>query len=84
MNGMSITVELTPDVEARAATRAAALGLTLEAYLQRLLEEAVQAPASPVPSHEFERLLDALSAGQELPVLSSEATSPAGLYGDHD
>jgi hypothetical protein len=36
---MTVTLELTPEVKARLAKQADALGMTLEAYLQHLLQE---------------------------------------------
>jgi hypothetical protein len=36
---MTVTLELTPEVRARLARQAEALGMTLESYLQHLLQE---------------------------------------------
>ena len=46
---MTITVDITPEVEAELARQAAARGRALEAYAASLLEEAAHVPAA-VPS----------------------------------
>lgn len=83
---MTITLDLNPEIESRAAAQAAARGLSLEAYIQSVLEHTV--PTTPPASLSLEGFnagLTALSEGGEaLPVLSEEATSRAGIYGDHD
>jgi hypothetical protein len=43
---MTITVEITPEVEAALAREAAAQGRAVEAYAASLLEEAVHLPAA--------------------------------------
>lgn len=83
---MTITLDLNPEIESRAAAHAAARGLSLEAYIQSVLEQMVP-PTSPasLSLEEFDAGLSALSEGGEtLPVLSEEAASRAGIYRDHD
>jgi hypothetical protein len=43
---MSITLNLNPDVEARAESQAAARGLSVEEYLEEAVEQLVSAPAT--------------------------------------
>ena len=44
---MTITLDITPEAQAKLARQAAALGRPLEAYAASLLEEAAYLPASP-------------------------------------
>jgi hypothetical protein len=44
---MTITVDITPEVQAELARRAAAQGRTLEAHAASLLEEAAHLPPAP-------------------------------------
>jgi hypothetical protein len=44
---MTITVDITPEVQAELARQAAAQGRAVEAYAARLLEEAVHLPGKP-------------------------------------
>lgn len=81
---MTVMLDLKPEVTQHAATQAAARGLTLETYLAGILEELVVRTRKPLLSaEEFEAALDALAEGGEnLPVLSEEAVSRAGIYQD--
>src|SRR5438128_625558 len=71
---MTITLALRPGLEQRVLARAAASGVSPEAYLLSVIEEA--APASPpelTTLEQFEAALDAFSEGTEaLPVLPPE------------
>jgi hypothetical protein len=49
---MTITVDITPEVEAELARQAAARGRALEAYAASLLEEAAHVPAGAVTNAE--------------------------------
>jgi hypothetical protein len=53
---------------------------------KRLRVQVIDGPSPGVVSdQEFEAALDVLAQGSErLPVLSEEATTRAGMYGDHD
>lgn len=50
---MTVTLELKPEIEARVAEQAEAYGLTVEVYIQRVLESVVAEP----PTDPRERLL---------------------------
>ena len=81
---MRITVELTPEVEARLWARACAQGVSLAAYVQTVIEQIAALESSEVGSlEEFEAGMDALAEGSEqLPVLPPEAYSRESIYGD--
>ena len=81
---MRITVELTPEVEARLWARARARGVSLVTYLQTVIEQIAALESSGEGSlEEFEAGLDALAEGSEqLPVLPPEAYSRESIYGD--
>jgi HicB family len=79
-------IHLRPEVEARLQAQAKAKGVSLERYVQTLLEQTVLPGASETASDaEFEAAMDALSEGLDhLPVLSAEALTRAGIYRDDD
>jgi hypothetical protein len=52
---MTITVDITPEVEAGLARQAAAHGRAIEAYAANLLEEAVRPPARNATNAEKEK-----------------------------
>jgi hypothetical protein len=81
---MRITVELTPEVEARLWAQARAQGVSLAAYLQTAIEQ-IAALESPQGGslEEFEAGMDALAEGSEqLPVLPPQAYSRESIYGE--
>ena len=83
---MVVTLELAPEVEQRMLAQAASRGISLEAYVQSLIEAAalVAAP-DDATVEEFEADMDAFSEGTEhLPVLPPEAFTREGIYEDHD
>jgi hypothetical protein len=79
---MTITLELEPELEQRVLAQAAANGVSPEAYLLSVIEEA--APPSPpelTTLEQFEAALDAFSEGTEaLPVLPPEAFTRESIY----
>jgi predicted DNA-binding protein len=79
-------IHLRPEVEARLQAQAKAKGVSLERYVQTLLEQTVLSGESETASDaEFEAAMDALSEGLDhLPVLSAEALTRAGIYRDDD
>jgi hypothetical protein len=84
---MTITLTLTPELEARFAAQARALGLPLDAYVQSLLEQQAEVGRSEqtINLEQFEAELDALAQGSvKLPYLPPEALTRAGIYKDHD
>ena len=81
---VSITVSLEPELEARLVARARAQGMSLDAYLRTVVEQAAATEApSKVSPEEFEAGLDALAEGCEnLPVLPPDAYRRESIYGD--
>jgi hypothetical protein len=81
---MTIHVQLAPEAEANLLSRAEAQGMTLDAYLQSILERMAVTPGPPpVSLEQFEAGLDELAEGSEhLPVLPPQAYSREGIYGD--
>jgi hypothetical protein len=62
---MTIKVELNPEMEARLAAEARAIGIALEEYAQRLLQQAIDSTPrsrSRASQDEFRRFLDALAS----------------------
>ncbi|MBM4045059.1 MAG: hypothetical protein FJ279_08095 [Planctomycetes bacterium] len=81
---MTITLELKPEIEARLVAQARAEGVPLDAYLQKVIEQATTPEAHRrLALEEFEAALDALAEGSEsLPVLPPEAYERESIYGD--
>ena len=84
---MSITLELKPELEARAQARAEAQGLPVEEYLQAMLEQMLRPAPLPtavsVSLDEFDAIMDALSEGSENEPVPPVLTR-AEIYADHD
>ena len=81
---MTITVQLPPETEANLLSRARAQGMTLDAYLEWMIQR-IAATRGPPPLSlaEFEAGLDELAQGSErLPVLPARAYTREGIYGD--
>ena len=80
---MTVTIELTPELQARVEEQAVAQGVSLEAYLLSLIEAvALPAPGERASLAEFEAAMDSFSEGTEtLPVLPEEAFSRESIYG---
>ncbi len=79
---MTVELDLSPEMERQARARAAAHGMSLEAYLLSVIEEA-SLPARPAAAtlEEFEAAMHAFSEGTEaLPVLPEEAFSCESTY----
>ncbi len=83
---MTVTLDLRPEVEAAVHARAASQGKPVADFLQNLIEQMVAVPApEKLSQEEWEATLDTLEEESEgLPVLSHDATTRAGIYGDHD
>ena len=79
---MTITIKLSPEIEAGLATLAAARGLALPDYLQRLLEEQVRAPetAALSPAERAAAWRESVKGLPRTPPLSDEAISRERLY----
>jgi hypothetical protein len=84
---MAITLNLPPELEARFAAQARALGLQLDAYVQTLLQQqaAMGRSEQTIDLERFEAELDALAHGSDkLPYLPPEALTRESIYQDHD
>ncbi len=81
---MTVTIQLLPQIEEGLLSQARERGMTLDAYVQSVIESAAAGGvASTMSAEDFEAALDELAAGSErLPVLSAEAYSREGIYGD--
>jgi len=80
---VTITVRLEPQIETSLLARARARGMTLDAYVQSLIEGAAAESESPMSMEEFDAALDELARDSEqLPVLPPEADSRQGIYGN--
>jgi hypothetical protein len=84
---MTITVDITPEVQAELARQAAVRGRAVEAYAASLLEEAVSYPAGAGKLSQ-DRLEDTLQEmaqfSHKIPSLPDEAFTRESLYRDHD
>jgi hypothetical protein len=82
---MSVTVNLRPEVEAGLLAQAHAIGISVEEYLQRVVEEKVGIPNSPRRlsaeewTRQFEEWADSFP---EAPLIPDEALSRENLYPD--
>jgi len=82
---MTVGLELRPEVEAVLADQAKAKGVTLDAYLQDLIEDFVHAHVRAKRNEELDLALDRLAEmGKNLPHLPSSAFTRESIYQDHD
>jgi hypothetical protein len=84
---MTITVDLSPEVQAELASQAAARGSAIEVYVARLLEAAVHLPAEPnrLSQDRLENTLREMAQfSDKIPSLPDEAFTRESLYQDHD
>ena len=83
---MTVRLDLKPDVEANLAAQARARGISLDAYLQSVIEDLARTESAvPASLQDLEATLDALAEmGKDLPHLSSSAFSRESIYQDHD
>ena len=83
---MTITIELSPEVEARLAAQAEARGMAVEAYAAKILEENLLnfATGTGVLTLEtVEKMTEELTRGSEnLPILPPEANNRKFYYED--
>ncbi len=85
---MNITVELKPEIEARIAAQAAAQGLTIETYLQSLIESSAQADDTPfyltATEAEWSQAFRAWASShrRDTPPLSDARISRENIYED--
>ncbi len=87
---MTLTLDLSPEVETQlrriiARQDAAAARRLLADALAPIVDTMFHQPAVPTSGAEFRAKLDRLvtEAGEDLPVLSDQAVSREGIYGDH-
>ena len=83
---MTVRIELKPEVEASVVAQAQARGLSVEEYVQQVIEDhmVVYSPRKATPE-EIEAMLDELAEmGKDLPHLPSSAFSRESIYQDHD
>jgi hypothetical protein len=80
---MTVTLDLTSELENRIVAAAAAQGLSVEAYLVSVIGTiAVPAAGERASVREFEAAMDRLAEGLDhVPVLAPEALSRESLYG---
>jgi hypothetical protein len=80
---MTVTLDLTPELEKRIVSAAMAQGLSVEAYLLSVIEAtAVPAAGERASLREFEVAMDELSEGlDQVPVLAPEALTRESIYG---
>jgi len=84
---MTITVDITPEVQAELARQAAAHGRAIESYAASLLEEAVHPPAGAnrLSQDRLENTLREMAQfSHKIPSLPDEAFTRESLYQDHD
>ncbi|HZZ62483.1 MAG TPA: hypothetical protein VFE63_15170 [Roseiarcus sp.] len=82
---MTVTIELKPEIEAGLAAVAAAHGLALPQYVQKVLEGQVTPVGSGLSPAERAALWRASTAGLPIsPLLTDEAISRASIYDVRD
>ena len=84
---MTITVDISPEVQAELARQAVAHGRAVEAYAASLLEGAVGLPAGAdrLSQDRLENTFREMAEfSQKVPVLPDEAFTRESLYRDHD
>lgn len=84
---MAVTVHLDPDLEKVLKSRAQAAGLSLEHYIEILLQDqtSILSRKWNLKGQELESELDGLAAYSErIPLLPLSAVTREGIYQDHD
>ena len=84
---MPISIELKPEVEEPLGREASAKGVSVEAYVEDLIEQQVTRPreASRIDLEELDRVLDALSEGSENNAAPPpEAYTRESIYQEHN
>ena len=81
---MTVKLELNPEIEAGLLAQAQARGLSLEAYLNQMIQD--QSPASDGPvlsAEEWEREFDAwVESFPDTPLIPDEALTRESMYPD--
>ena len=83
---MTVTLNFNPELEAGLLAQAQASGLTVEAYVQSVIESAVLPTLEkPASAEERAAAFEAWSAGHRpTPLLSDHAVSREGIYEGRD
>jgi hypothetical protein len=83
---MTVRIELKPEVAANVVAQAEARGLSVEEYVQQVIEDrAGVQPTRKATAEEIEAMLDELAEmGKDLPPLSDYALTRESIYEDHD
>ena len=84
---MTITVPITPQVQAELERQAAALGRDVEAFAASLLESAAHLPESgaKLSADKLEGFLREIAQySHKIPLLPDEAFTRESIYRDHD
>lgn len=84
---MSISIELKPEIEELLEQEAAARGVSVESYVEGLIDQQVSQPhkTSQVSSEDVDQVLDSLAEGSDnRPVLRPEAYTRESIYQDHN
>jgi hypothetical protein len=84
---MAFTFQLDPEMERTLAEQARLQGLSLESYIQEILERqlAVQRSGQKLNEKAFEAALDAMTVySSKIPVLPLDAFRRDEIYRDHD
>jgi predicted transcriptional regulator len=84
---MSLSIELKPEVEERLEQEAAVKGVSVESYVEDLIEQQVSHShkTSHISSEEIDQVLDSLAEGSdERPILQPEAYTRDSIYQDHN
>jgi hypothetical protein len=81
---MTITLHISPQVEGFLQVQARERGMTVDAYVQSMIESvAVRQPLCVLSQAEYEAKLDELSANSDnWPILPIEACNREGIYRD--
>jgi len=84
---MTVKVELTPEIEQRLTERARARGVDLNAYIQKMIEDAaaVVPNVTEIDVDGINAMLDEFAEmGKDLPVIPLSALTREAMYSDHD
>lgn len=84
---MTISIELKPEVEELLEQEAASRGVSVESYVEELIEQQVSQPhkTSRIGSEEIDQVLDSLAkSSDDRPVLQPEAYTRESIYKDHN
>ena len=84
---MSISIELKSEIEEAVKQEAAARGISVKLYIEKLLEQHVSQrhKTSHIGSEEIDQVLDSLAEGLDKgSVLQSDALTRESIYQDHN